>query len=99
MGFVNLTDLLEELGATSGLGAGWTLGPGVVAASRDLERVAKYVDRERALMVANEGKSHGCSFAKKAVAFFKISRSMRSRLFSARSRSFSRLRAARLPDG
>ena len=44
-------------------------------------------------MVADEGELHDCSLAKNAVAFFKISRSMRSRL------PFSSAGAARSPDG
>src|SRR5205823_3194816 len=40
-------------------------------------------------MIADEGELHGCSLAKNAAAFFKISRSIRSRAFSLRSRAFS----------
>src|SRR4051794_8111865 len=48
-------------------------------------------------MALDELVSHDDSLAKKAVAFFKISRSMRSRWFSARRRRSSSSTAGRLP--
>jgi hypothetical protein len=45
-------------------------------------------------MLGDEGESHGCSLAKKTVAFFKISRSKRSRRFSSRSLWFSAFQAS-----
>ena len=68
--------------------------PGVVAAAGDAEHLAHQLDRGSAPAVADEGEPHGSSLAKKAVAFFEISRSMRRRWFSARSRSTSRRRSA-----
>ena len=87
---VGLADLLDEPTAADGRRARRSVPPGVVAAPRDPQDLAQQLDGEVALVVADEGELHGCSLAKKAVAFFKISRSIRSRLFSARSRSFSR---------
>src|SRR3990172_11166963 len=74
---------------TTGPVAERTLPPGVIAAAGDLQHVALHADRPDRPVVFHELVSHRDSFAKKAVAFFKISRSIRSRSFSARNRAFS----------
>src|SRR5690606_10413168 len=66
----------------------------VIARRRDVEDAAHDEDRERVAMLTDPGVLHSDSFAKYAVAFFRISRSSStrlswrwSRLFSARSSS------------
>src|SRR5712691_5280969 len=66
-----------------------TLPPRIKPAARHLQHRALNHDRPLAPMLMDEGVSHRDSFAKKTVAFFKISRSIRSRSFSARKRRFS----------
>src|SRR3989441_7372626 len=63
--------------------------PRVEARARHLERAAEHPHREDGLLRGDEPESHGCSFAKKAVAFFRMSRSIRSVRFSRRSRPSS----------
>src|SRR5262249_56000803 len=63
--------------------------PRVEASPRDLERPAQQPHGERGLLRGDEREPHGFSFAKKAVAFFKMSRSMRSVRFSRRRRPSS----------
>src|SRR5207244_7115422 len=63
--------------------------PGVEARARHLERAAEHPHREDGLLRGDEPESHGFSFAKKAVAFFRMSRSIRSVRFSRRSRPSS----------
>src|SRR5262249_42261039 len=63
-----------------------TLAPSVVATARDVECVAQDGNGVTSLLRRNERKLHLLSFAKKAAAFFNISRSISSRLFSRRSR-------------
>ena len=65
--------------------------PGVVAAAGDLEHLAQNGDRVVRLLRVDELEHHPFSFAKKAAAFFNISRSISSRLTRLRSsRSSSR---------
>src|SRR5207248_752701 len=71
--------------------------PGVEAASRDLQHPAEQPHRPVLPMVLDEGVPHDDSLAKKAVAFFKMSRSIWSRLFSARRWRSSSSRAGGLP--
>src|SRR5437868_185009 len=80
---------LQELFTPLGLAAGRPITPGIVATPRHIEHFTHQVHRKLLGMLLNEGESHGWCFAKKAVAFFKISRSMRSRLFSSRRRRTS----------
>src|SRR2546428_12439357 len=51
--------------------------PGVEARARHLERAAEHPHREDGLLRRDEPGSHGFSLAKKAVAFFWMSRSIR----------------------
>src|SRR5690606_42011936 len=57
--------------------------------SRDSKRPAQHRDRESLFHTDELVAAHEPSFAKKAVAFFKISRSIVSRLFSRRRRASS----------
>src|SRR5262249_9273757 len=77
--------------------AGRPSPPAVVAAGRDAEHLAHQPDRPAVAVALHESVPHDDSLAKKAVAFFKISRSMRSRWFSARSRRSSSSTAGRCP--
>src|SRR5947209_11768807 len=79
---------LHELVAPLGLAASRTLPPGVVTAPRYVEHVTYHVHGKLLGMLLNEGEPHGWCLAKKGVAFFKISRSRSTRLFSSRSRLF-----------
>jgi hypothetical protein len=87
---VGLSYALDQVVTPLRRRAGRASRPGVVAAPRDREDVAEDLDGELLLVVADEGELHDCSLAKKAVALFKISRSMRSLRFSSRSRRTSR---------
>ncbi len=55
-----------------------SLEPFVKRRARDLKHTAKDRDRPAMLVLRDESKSQPLSFAKKAVAFFKISRSILS---------------------
>src|SRR5712692_1803337 len=59
--------------------------PRVEARARDLQRAAQQPHREGGLLRGDEREPHAFSFAKKAVAFFRMSRSIRSVRFSRRS--------------
>jgi site-specific DNA recombinase len=78
-------------------GTGRTFAPGVETAGGDLQDLAHQSHRPLAAMFVDEAVSHCDSLTKKAVAFFKMSRSICSRLFSARRRRSSSSRAGRLP--
>src|SRR4029077_7964753 len=58
---------------------------GVEPGAADAEDRAEQVDRERGLLARDERELHPCSLAKKAVAFFRMSRSIRSVRTSRRS--------------
>lgn len=60
--------------------------PGVVTLRRDTKSAAHRADRPIVQVLVDEGEDHSTSLAKKAVAFFKMSHSIWSRLFSALSR-------------
>src|SRR5690606_5539647 len=68
---------------------GALLGPAAVAAGGDLEHSAQDRDGEAGLLRVDELESHEFSFAKKAAAFFRISRSISSTLIRLRSSRFS----------
>ena len=61
----------------------------IEAAGRDVQRPTKSRDRELGLLRRNPGKRHAWCLAKKAAAFFRMSRSIRSSRFSLRSRASS----------
>src|SRR5699024_12573514 len=61
----------------------------VKAGDRNLHDTAQDVRRKVSPLTCDEGVPHLDSLAKNAVAFFRISRSMRSSAFSARSRASS----------
>src|SRR5215831_2534858 len=63
--------------------------PRIETGARDLEYATQHPHREAGLLRGDEPEPHGFSFAKKAVAFFRMSRSMRSVRFSRRSRPSS----------
>ena len=67
-------------------------GPGVPrveATQRHVQRPTELRDRKTGLLRSNPGKLHAWCFAKKAAAFFRISRSVRSSRFSLRRRRSS----------
>src|SRR5262249_61500971 len=66
--------------------AGGAVAPGVVAGGRDVQRRAEQAHGPGALVLFDEEVGHSTSRAKSAVAFFRMSRSARSRWFSARRR-------------
>ncbi len=65
--------------------------PRIVAAARDLQNLTCQRNRPLIPVIQDELKPQFFSLAKKAAAFFNISRSIRRRLFSARSRLTSSL--------
>src|SRR5262249_1161897 len=84
-GGVHLANLVRQFRAPLSLSAGGPIAPGVIAAARHLQHLAQRVHGKLLAMIADEDEPHDGCLAKKAVAFFKISRSMSSRLFSSRS--------------
>src|SRR5215213_8278977 len=67
--------------------AGWTRSPGEIAALADVKNLAQTCDGEALFRRIDEPELHRLpSLAKKAVAFFRISRSWRRISFSRRSR-------------
>src|SRR5206468_5151108 len=62
---------------------------GIVAARGDLHDLTDLGDRKPGLLRADPGKRYAGFLAKKAVAFFRMSRSIRSSRFSLRSRDSS----------
>src|SRR6185437_4738638 len=76
---------------------GGTPSPGVVAAGGNLQQPTHQSHRPVGAVFVDEAVFHSDSLAKKAVAFFKMSRSIWSRLFSARRRRSSSSRVGRLP--
>src|SRR5215469_3691571 len=90
-------DLLGQSLAALLLGTGGAIAPGVVAAAGHLQHLAHQPHRPLTAVRVDEAVLHSDSLAKKAVAFFKMSRSIWRRLFSARRRRSSSSRAGRLP--
>src|SRR5947199_1407136 len=79
---------------------GRPLAPGVVSRARDFEYPAHQRHRIAGLLRCDKSESHSLSLAKKAVAFFRISRSSRSRWFSRlSSASSSRSLRFKAPSG
>src|SRR5215831_12538527 len=72
------------------------IAPRIVAGLRHLQHSAHRRDVPNAGVRLDERESHRASLAKKAVAFFRISRSSRRRSFSARRRRFSSSRVGTL---
>src|SRR5688572_15697204 len=66
-----------------------TIAPGVVAAPSHPQRAAQDAHGKDGLLRVDEGKPYSLCLAKKAVAFFRMSRSMRSSRFSRRKRRSS----------
>src|SRR5262249_11060048 len=77
--------------------AGRAPPPGVVAGGGDLQRVAEQAHGPSAFVFLNGAEGHVSSRAKNAAAFFRMSRSARSRWFSARRRRFSSSKGESLP--
>jgi site-specific DNA recombinase len=73
------------------------LPPGVIPGGRDRERVAQHGHGPAAPMLVDEAEGHVASAAKKAAAFFRMSRSICRRLFSARRRRTSSSSGGRWP--
>src|SRR5258706_3314293 len=67
--------------------------PEIKTAARDLQHPAGPAYWQTPAMFVDKAELHGCSLAKNAAAFFKISRSISSRAFSLRSRRSSALSA------
>src|SRR5450432_172178 len=63
--------------------------PAIKSAAAHLQDSADYAHRPASAMFVDKSELHGCSLAKNAAAFFKISRSIRSWAFSLRSRRSS----------
>src|SRR5271154_6021990 len=72
------TNLIQQLPPTLSHDAGIFLPstPGIVAATRHLQHAAKPLNLPVVSMLVNPGELHGCSLAKNAAAFFKMSLSI-----------------------
>src|SRR5215471_8414440 len=91
---VQNADALAELFVGSDAGAPSPTLERVVALPRHPEQTTQDRDFEKRLLRADECELHSLSFAKKAAAFFRISRSVLSDSTSLRSDWFSRLSRA-----
>src|SRR5215469_11958650 len=67
--------------------------PGIVAADRQTQRRAHHSDRPEVAMLIDEPELHREAAPKMSAAFFRISRSIRSRSFSRRKPAFSAARS------
>src|SRR5262245_55713418 len=92
-------DLLDQLGLPPGPRALGPSAPRAVAAAGHAQDRAHQLHGELIVMFVDECELRGSSLAKKAVAFFRISRSSVSRRFSSRRRAFSASRAAGASPG
>src|SRR4029453_4548798 len=95
---MRLADLDQQLLFTSRPPRRRPAAPGIESAAAHLPHPAHHPPRPALAMRADEGVLHGCSFAKNAAAFFKISRSISSCAFSLRSRRSSAFNAPS-PEG
>src|SRR5215468_1070063 len=77
--------------------AAGALPPSVVAGGGNLQYLAEPPHGPLVLVFLDEAVGHGASLAKNADAFFKMSRSASSRLFSARRRRFSSSKGESFP--
>lgn len=82
---MNGTNPGNQLGSLLLPGRCSTLFPVVITATAHLHDFTQQKQRERLLLDIDKRKSQTDSFAKKAVAFFRISRSIRKRSFSRRN--------------
>src|SRR5947209_2487307 len=80
------------------LAAARSLPPSIVASGGNLQRLAQQADRPPVLVLVDEAEGHIASLAKNAAAFFRMSRSAKSRLFSARRRRFSSSKGESFPQ-
>src|SRR6186997_185639 len=81
------SDMRQQHHVVALAAAGWPTSPGEIAALADAEYAAQAVDRECRFCPIDEREPHRLpSRAKKAVAFFRMSRSCRRISFSRRSR-------------
>src|SRR5436853_4360086 len=94
---MELADPLHQDPVRSGAPALRSSSPAVVAAAADAEDRAQTDQPVEGALRVNELVPHGDSRAKNAAAFFKMSRSSRSRAFSRRSRVSSSVLGARPP--
>src|SRR5690348_5377869 len=78
----NLLDLSCKTGIFSAMLAGRTASPSIIATARDLKGVAEHADWVVLTLLRNEGKGQSWLREKIPSAFFKISRSCRSKSFS-----------------
>src|SRR5205085_2602049 len=84
---MRLADLFQKLLLTDLPGRGRAFDPGVEPAAADFQHAADHAHRPDLSMSLDEGELHGCSLAKNAAAFFKISRSISRRAFSSYNRA------------
>ena len=75
-------DRCDELGVMVLAGAGRTVQPGMEARSRHVQHVAQPADEPDVAVFGDEGEPQVASRAKKAAAFFRMSRFARSRAFA-----------------
>src|SRR4029079_7342028 len=72
---VHLTDDHRQAAVLTGTFRFWPAAPGVVASARNTQRPAPARDSLDRLLRSDERELHALSFAKKAAAFFRMSRS------------------------
>src|SRR5262249_49567516 len=88
-GLVRRADPHPQMSVASDAGRFGPPLPRIEAARRDAQRAATVRHREIGLLRRDPGKPYCWCFAKKAAAFFRMSRSVRSSRFSLRSRASS----------
>ncbi|MCP1838626.1 transposase [Bradyrhizobium sp. USDA 4538] len=86
---IDLPDLSQQRGIGLCPFAHRSRAPSVIAGRRDLEHLTYQTNRIHVAVILDEAEAHVRVPAKIAIDFFKMSRSMRSRSFSWRSRAIS----------
>src|SRR5215469_14153753 len=86
-------DVLEQHPIGGGTRAFGPRAPGIVAADRQTQRRAHHSDWPEVAMLIDEPELYREAAPKMSAAFFRISRSIRSRSFSRRKRAFSAARS------
>src|SRR4051812_36330172 len=93
MGGMNPPDIAQQLAIGDLARAFWPGSPSVIARRRYTERIAHDAHRPDIPLILDQAEPHLGGSKKMATAFFKMSRSMRSRSFSRRSREISAARS------
>src|SRR5438270_2598446 len=90
---MDLANLLQQRFVLAGTLAFWPRAPSVIAADGQIQGGAHHPDRPHFAMLIDEPELHREADPKMSAAFFRMSRSIRSRSFSRRRRATSETRS------